>query len=432
MAKFDSLKSLLPPLMAICLVLPSTPGHAADPPPTSWQLGYKATGYSFQTENRGGQTNDHYHHFHGISGRASGLAGGWLSLRGAARFAGDQLADVNPDQLSKLYTGVLEARVKPGLKALVGRQFVAAGVANLTLDGALVNARPDDAWDLTAWAGARAPTSHAFEIGEFDQDPALGGRVSYRANSRWRLGLSTAYRERAGQIAERPLGADVVGQVGRHTRVFGRVAYDLEQSRWARVQAQGQWRHSARSPVVDLQYIDRHPSIDAASWFSRFTTLKRIRLARLAVRHEMPSRFGGEFEYLGSFVGERTSSRVGAAVLVPGGRVGYSLRLGDAGEENRFFGELSHQVTPWLELGAEASLLTYALLQDAPADQDRDVTTLAARARVDLRPGMRILAEVQSLDNPLYDEDVRFLMGLDISMARGTSRLGLDRGGWLR
>jgi len=432
MAKFHSLKQLLLFLVAVCLLLTPAPGRADDPPPTNWQLGYKATGYSFQTENRGGRTNDHYHHFHGISGRASGLAGGWLSVRGAGRFTGDQLADVNPDQQSKLYTGLFEAQVKPGLKALVGRQFVASGVASLTLDGALVNFRPDRAWDLTAWAGAKAPTSHAFELGEFDQDTALGGRVSYRANPRWRLGVSSAYRERSGQIAERPLGANVVGRVGRHTRVFGRVAYDLEQSRWARVQAQGQWRHSAQSPVVDLQYIDRHPSVDAASWFSRFTTLERIRLARLAVRHELSSHFGGEFEYLGSFVGERTSSRVGAAVLVPGGRVGYSVRLGDAGEEDRLFGEFSHQVTRWLELGAEASLLTYALLQDAPADQERDLTTLAARARVDLRPGLRILAEVQSLDNPLYSEDVRFLMGLDISMARGNSRFGLDRGGWLR
>ena len=27
---------------------------------------------------------------------------------------------------------------------------------------------------------------------------------------------------------------------------------------------------------------------------------------------------------------------------------------------------------------------------------------------------------------------VRFLIGLDIAMARGSSRFGLDRGGWLR
>jgi len=71
-------------------------------------------------------------------------------------------------------------------------------------------------------------------------------------------------------------------------------------------------------------------------------------------------------------------------------------------------------------------------MQDAPSDQDRDLTTLKVTTRVDLRPGLRLLAEVQSLDNPFYSEDVRFLMGLDVSLARGSSRLGLDRGGWLQ
>lgn len=432
MAKFHSLPIRAGCLTAVCLMLVTSAGLAATPSAPSWQVRYKATGYSFQNQIRSAEEVDHRHQYHGLSGSASGLAGGWLTVRGAGRFAGGQPTDINGAEEAKLYTGLLEAQLKPGMKVLAGRQFVQAGVAGLTLDGVRWNYRPDRAWDLTAFGGARAPSSLAFETDKFDQNTAAGGRVAYRVNPRWRLSASAAYRERDGLIAERPVGAEVVTSAVRHTRLLGRVAYDLEQQRWARVQAQGQWRPSPDAPVVDLQYIDRHPSIDAASWFARFTTLERIRLARLAVRRELPNRFGGEFEYLGSFVGTRTSSRLGLAVLVPGGRVGYSLRLGHAGEENRFYGELQHWFTDWLQLGGEASLLTYALLEDAPADQERDLTTLAARARIELRPGLRVLAEVQSLDNPYYKEDVRFLVGLDVSMARGSSRLGLDRGGWLR
>jgi hypothetical protein len=40
--------------------------------------------------------------------------------------------------------------------------------------------------------------------------------------------------------------------------------------------------------------------------------------------------------------------------------------------------------------------------------------------------------ELQRLDNPLYSEDVRFLAGLDLTVAGGNTRFGLDRGGWLR
>lgn len=406
------------------------PAHAEPLP--SWQVTYKATGYSFQTVNSSGNTKDHYHHFQSLSGSASGLAGGKLTFRGSGRFAGDQLADVNPAEQGKFYSGLAEMRFTPRFKAMVGRQFVTAGVTNLTLDGAQVNYRPNSRWNLSGWAGAKAPTTLAFELGDFGQDTAFGARAAFVPSRNWRLAVSAAQRERGGQIAARPVGAELMTRAIKNTRAFGRVSYDTEQDRMARLQAQAQWRRSANAPVVDLQYIDRYPTIDAASWFSRFTDLKRIRLARASVRHELPSRFGGEFEYLGSFVGERTSSRLGLAALVPGGRIGYSVRLGDAGEENRLYGEFGHGVTPWLWLGGEATVLTYALMSDAPTDQDRDLTALVARARIDLRPGLRVLAEVQSLANPEYDHDVRFLLGLDVSMARGSSRLGLDRGGWLQ
>jgi len=407
------------------------PPAAAAPLP-SWQVTYKATGYSFQTENSAGKTLDHYHHFQSLSGTASGLAGGKLTFRGAGRFAGDQLADINAPEQAKLYTGLAEMRFNPKFKALLGRQFVTAGVTSLTLDGALLNYRLNRTWNLSAWAGAKAPTTLAFELGEFGDDTALGARATFRPTAKWRLGFSASQRERGGQVAARPVGAEVMTRAIKNTRAFGRFSYDTEQELLARLQAQAQWRRSATSPVVDLQYIDRYPTVDAASWFSRFTDLKRIRLARAAVRHELPSRFGGEFEYLGSFVGERASSRLGLAALVPGGRIGYSVRLGDAGEENRLYGEFGHGVTPWLWLGAEATVMTYALMNDAPTDQERDLTALVGRARIDLREGVRLLAEVQSLANPDYDHDVRFLLGLDVSMARGSSRLGVDRGGWLQ
>ena len=419
-------------LLALCHLMSATCSFATDSPSSSWQVGYKGTGYAFQTLDPAGITTDRFQQFHFLSGSAMGIAGGWLTVKGSGRFANDQVTDHVGYEQAKWYTGLCEARIGTAWKARLGRQLVQAGVTSLTLDGAKVNFRPGRSWNLTGWGGAKAPPTLAFDLGKFDQDAALGGRASYRPNPSWRLGISIAYRERLGTVAARPVGAEIMTGAVSHTRIIGRVAYDLAQDRWSRVQAQAQWRTSASSPVVDLQYIDRYPTVDAASWFSRFMDLKRIRLARASVRHELPSRFGGELEYLGSFVGTRTSSRMGLAVLVPGGRMGYSLRLGDAGEENRFYGELGYSVTGWLWLGAEAAVLTYALLQDAPADQERDLTTLAARARLDLRPGLRVLAEVQSLNNPLYDQDVRFLVGLDVSMARGNSRFGLDRGGWLK
>lgn len=183
---------------------------------------------------------------------------------------------------------------------------------------------------------------------------------------------------------------------------------------------------------MTVQYVDRYPTIDAASWFSRFTGLERIRLARAGVRWESEGRWGGELEGVGAYVGSRTDARMGLAILLPVARVGYSLRTGDGGDENSVYGEAAWQARPWLRLEGEASYLTYALFADAPEDQERDLTTLAARARVELRSGLNVTAEVQSLVNPVYDRDVRVLLGVDLAMGRGASRFGLDQGGWLR
>ena len=423
--------------LAMGLLLVATTAVAADitlvqpnPPLASWSLGLRSTGYHYQVEDRAGNTFNRYEYYNVVSGSASGLAGGWLTFRGAGRFASDQTYALPGFETSRLYNGYFEARVNPLLKARAGRMFVQSGVASLTLDGAWLSYRRGRALDITAWGGAQAPVGLAFDFGSLDQRGAAGARVAWMPDRKWRLSASGAYRERWGKVAGRPVGAEMATTAVRNTRIFGRVAYDLETEQWTKIQLQARWRPRKQVPEVTFQYVDRTPSIDAASWFSRFTDLKRIKLARASVRYQAPSRFGGEVEYLGSFIDTRTTSRLGLAVLAPYTRIGYSVRLGDAGEENRFFGEVGGNVLDWLWLDAHATVMTYALMQDAPADQERELTTLSARARATLRPGLRVVAEVQSLSNPEYDNDVRILLGIDLSMARGTSSYGLDRGGW--
>lgn len=424
-------------LAAALLLLAATAVPAAEvtlvqpkPPQASWSVGLRSTGYAYQYEDEAGNTDDRFENYNVISGSASGLAGGWLTFQGAGRFANDQTYARPGFETSRFYNGYFEARITPLLKARVGRMFLQSGVASLTLDGAWLSYRRGRALEVSAWGGSRAPNGLAFDFDSIDQSGAAGARVAWKPGRTWRLAASGAYRERWGRVAGRPLGAEIATTAVRNTRIFGRVAYDLETEQWAKIQLQARWSPRTQVPEVVFQYIDRTPSIDAASWFSRFTDLKRIRLARAAIRYQAPSRFGGEIEYLGSFIDTRTTSRLGLALLAPYTRLGYSFRMGDAGEENRFYGEVGGNVLHWLWLDAHATVMTYALMQDAPADQERDLTTLAARARVDLRQGFRVIAEVQSLNDPVFSKDVRFLLGIDLSMARGTSRYGLDRGRW--
>lgn len=422
--------------LSLALVLVAGPAFAASPaavpPPSSWNLSLRSTAYLYQIEATRDGSVDEQRFYQYAAGGASGLAGGWLSLRASGRFANAPAGAAPWFDTSRLYSGYLEVRLGSRSRARVGRQFLQAGVAALTLDGAEVSYGRGGPLEAAAWGGARAPYGSALALGDFDRDAAAGARVVVAPDRRVRLAFSGAYRERAGAVAERPVGCEVATTAVRRLTALARAAYDLESDRWARLEAQARWLPAATRPAVTLQYVDRRPSIDAASWFARFDDLGRIRLARGAVRWESRARYGGELEYVGSFVEERAASRLGVALLLPVARVGWSIRTGDAGEENGVYGEAAWQVRPWLRLEGEASYLTYALLQDAPAAQERDLTSLAARARARLRPGLDITAELQRLDNPLYDSDVRLLLGVDLAMARGASRLGLDRGGWRR
>jgi len=278
----------------------------------------------------------------------------------------------------------------------------------------------------------RPPYTHDFEVGSLSDDSAYGGRIGFTASPGLRFAVSGAVRERGGVTAARPVGLEATAAVVRNLRVVGRLTYDLEYEDWGRMEAYARWTPAPNRPSLTLQLIDRRPAIDAASYFARFTDMKRIRMARTVARYETRQRFGGELEFTGLYIDDRSSSRFGAALLLPDMRLGYSLRLGEAGEESAFYGDVQRRLLPWLWVSGHASLVTYALLEDAPVQDERELATFAARVRADLRPGFQLTAEVQSIRTPTYDEDIRLLLGMNLSMARGMSRLGLGRGGWLR
>lgn len=429
---------VLAPAFALAFALATATGQAraADllpsVPPPSWNLSLRSTGYAYQTEDAAGADTDHFRFYQHIAGGASGLAGGRLAVRASGRFANSPVDAWPGWDRSRLSSGYLEARLGQQVRARVGRQFLQSGVASLTLDGAEVAWGRGRAVQVSAWGGARAPWGNAARLGDFDLDAAAGGRLSFAPGGGHRFAVSGAYRERRGVVAERPVGCEYATTAVPHVDALARAAYDLEGERWSRLEAQARWQPAPSRPALSLQYVDRHPSIDAASWFSRFTEVKRIRLARGALTWQHRSRFGGELEYVGSFVDTRASSRVGIALLLPAARVGWSVRLGDTGEENSLYGELAWRARPWLRLEGEASHLVYALISDGPVADERELTTFAARARARLRPGLDFTAEVQSLDTPVYSRDIRVLLGVDLALARGTGRTGPDRGGWSR
>jgi hypothetical protein len=405
-------------------------GYAS--PKSSWWLHLRTTGYSFQVEDPGAPRLDRFGAYQDFEGAIAGFGGGKFSLRASGRFADDLSLDEETTPRGKLFSALLEARPTPRLTARLGRQLVQEGPTGLTLDGLWLSMRPNARWEGRAWGGGRAPLDHVFNLAKLDDDRALGARLLATPCRHIRLGAGMSYRERGGLVASRLVGVEGAIPWNRGFRASGRAAYDLARESWDREDVTAEWRYRPGAPVVSAQWIDRRPSVDQASYFARFQGLERARIGRGTVRWEHPTGFGAEAEYVGAFVNRETSTRVGGAFLSPIGRAGYSARVGDAGEESAWFGDLAWRAGPWLRLEGGLTFSTYALMQDAPEVDERDLATWFGRIRAFPREGMGLLFEVQNLQNPEFSHDTRVLLGLDLTVGRGASSFGLGRGGWFR
>ena len=404
-------------------------GQAQGPSSTgTWWLNLRTTGYVYQSFDPAGDTIDRFEGYQHVSGSMSGLASGKLTFRMSARFADDLRYDAESLEFSRLHRAQLVYRPNSRFRIEAGRQFIQEGVASLTLDGARVEYRHDRRWQATFWNGTRAPFGHGFDLADSDDATARGARFAWTPSGSMRLGLSTAYRKRGGVVAVRPVGLECSASATSGLRFMGRADYDLELESWRRLEGQVLWRQAECLPEVRLQVLNRRPTIDAASWFSRFNNTDRIQLTRLVVRHEVRDGWGGEAEYLGTFVDTRSANRTGLAVLMPFGRVGWSVHRGDVGDDSGLYGDLGGRLNSWLRAEGSASILSYTLLQDDPLEEERVVTTLAGRLRADLKPGMQVTAEIQRIETPVHTHDVRFLLGVNLAASGGASRFGLMSG----
>jgi hypothetical protein len=435
MERTDRLRALRGlPLAAILVLLATGPAGAEIARPTSWWFRLRTTGYAFQTEERSGASLDRLGAYQQFDGAVSGLADGRVSVQGSGRVYDDLYLAERTSDRARLYTGYVTARIAPWLKGKAGRQFLQEGAAGLTVDGLWLSFGAKGPVTARVWGGARAPivVPYRDRVGDFGEDPAMGARLLYDPCPYFRSAVSFAYLEKDDRVAARPLGFETTLRAKGDLRATGRIAYDLEGERWSRAEGILQFRRKPGCPLVSLQVVDRYPSIDAGSYFARFADVERIRVGRGSIRYEHRIGIGAEADWVGSWVDERTSTRIGGAILFPFGRVGYSARIGDAGEEGRWFGDARVSPLPWLALEGGATFATYALLEDAPESMERDLASAFGRVRFKPRSGAALLVEVQTLDNPFYEEDVRVLAGLDLTMGRGTGAFGLAQGGWLR
>ena len=417
-------------LLALLLVL-GPQAQAQDDAPITWSAQLRSTTYLYQDENEAGVETDYaplYENFDVAVGR---VASGRLDFRVSGRYATD-LADegaiLTEDQLYVAYANLNLNRWQSRVR--VGRQFLQEGTNRHTLDGAWISMRPTRDWQVRLWGGAEAPVDRSFEAADFGDDAVFGARVLGRVHPRARVGAWVATRQSGGETTATPIGGEALVNPMRGLRALLRTSYDAENAEFERFDLLTQIAPRRDLPVFTIQYIDRKPIIEGSSFFRIFADdLERISLLRGTARYELESGFGGELLAVRSAVDDRNTNRFGAALLVPHVRVGLALTSGDAGEDVRWYGDARYRFFDRLDLSAGAVFAEYALVEDAPDDQTRDLVTMYARARYELIDGLRLRAEIQSLETPLFSEDTRVLLGLDLMAGRGSTRFGLGAGG---
>lgn len=398
---------------------------------SEWWLRLRSTAYRFGTESAESVELGRLGAYQAFDGGIERFLRGRLSVRAAGRFADDLYLEGTVPKRSRLTSAYVLARPTSALGVRVGRQFVVSGSRGVTLDGASLEFNPRARWSGRVWGGAPAPADRAFEVTDLGEAADLGVQIGVRPVGGVHFAALHSYRERSGRIASRDLGAEASITPRKGLNAKGRALYDLEQDEWNRVEGLARWTSSARNLVLSTQVLDRRPSIDASSYFSRFES-ERVRLIRVGARHEHPGRLGAELDYTGTFVDTHTSARIGAALLAPFGRVGYSVGLGDAGDESRWFGDVAIRPWRWLRVEGGASIATYTLLEDTPDSEERDLVAAFARLRAEPRRGLDLRLEVQSVQNPFLSEDVRVLAGLDLLFASAGRGIGLRKGGWFQ
>jgi hypothetical protein len=399
----------------------------------TWRAHLRSTGYAFETINAQGGSLEHFGFYQHFDGSVSNLGRGHLSLRVASRFADDLNVEPRLTNGERLYVGYAQFTAQTAAtRARVGRQFIQEGPTNLTLDGAWLKVSPVPPLEMRFFVGARAPASGAYDVGALDEQTAIGTRMLYRFGPRLQAAMSFAYLEQDFLVSAKPVGLELRMMPMKGLRTMARASYETVDQEWDRAELSTQWLHRKDWPVLSLHVLHRRPSIAANSWFSDRFDIENINIVRSSARKINDLGYGAEVEIFGANVDTRESARVSGTFYFPYGNLGYSARIGDSGEESSWIGDVGHSFLPWLHASVGATLSTYTLMEDALAADERDLVTAYGRLRLQLHSGLRLSAEVQSVDSPTYSEDFRLLIGLDVIATSRESSYGLSREGWLQ
>jgi hypothetical protein len=314
-----------------------------------------------------------------------------------------------------------------GLQLLAGRHWKYGAAATGLLDGATVSFRRG-LMHVEGFAGTRDwEDRDEVRWPDFDRSRWIGASLGARVVP-W-AEVSGGYNVlRRGDEDEREILAGTVDlSPVRPFRVLAQIRFDYVRNYALDQRVRGSFRPDARREVW-AEYARRRPELELDSFLARFLDLKDaerdeyrggVRFAvrevgvqgdLLLVNHNEPAQIspafaGGDLRELDALSWD-TRTRL----TWRGQSVGWHHADGYGGARDGLLLALSRRVTPKVRVGFDANAVSYEYGRGETVDED--LATLAAWAEAELDSETWATAQVERLDNPVDDGDLRFLLRL--------------------
>ncbi len=382
-----------------------------------------AYGWERQDDTLGGKTS----HLRGYGALQLDVGGGMFSFHTSMQGTTDFGEKMDSDPALRLYNMYVSARgIANMVDVRIGRMPVYAGVSWGSIDGAQLKLTPAKTVEVMVYGGGLTPPSQRTDfLHNLDRNWQAGGQIVYLPTEHFRLGLSymNRHRESVAYNALRPdnlLGSQVLTHIDYGTRAnqyaslnaswtnkdlftFGRVDYDLNFERLARVEVSGYYQATEKLGCM-LNLAHREPTISYNSYFAMFEA-EANQEAIVGVDYKLHPRVTLQGRFSTVLYDGETAYRVSIGASNKYASIMYTKDVSYDGGLDGFNVDLTYplfegRLVP--HVGAVYS--SYAL-----GENFETTSTMALVGGLMYRP-MRILSfdvQGQYLTNKIYDSDTR-------------------------
>lgn len=329
---------------------------------------------------------------------------GGLGFHTFFRVSDDLNHDYASDPNGRLYNGYLKWE-RNATSVSVGRQWLHAGPASMTLDGIKVTQSWDKGFDLTGFVGTETPFTRRFELNGWDETTSGGVYLRNSAFDKVSFGAGYQQKDRHGELAFREIGLDGTLDLPHGIDLLGRMDLNLLDDNVQRAVLRSRFRTGGRWGFMG-EYRHYKPRLFDRSYFRRFDLKGNDQFRGGATFHLRPN-VTLNAGYTGIFFDGDSDSYLTLGGACPWGSVVWYRGTGTGGDQDGITVSGSYILREVWELFADIDYSLYRWYEDT--DRMYDFSSVFG---LNWRPSRRMAAglEFQNLNNDILSKDFRVLL----------------------